>query len=550
MKFKNLQIHLIAIFAIAGGFTLHAQNYQLEMVKDINPNGHSWPYGMTEYNGKLYFEAYEANSGYELWVTDGTTSGTTIVKDINPNGSSSPSRFTLYNNKLYFRADDGTNGNELWQTDGTGTGTILFKDINTSPSVNNGSSDPYAFTVYNNHLYFRAFNSTNGTELWVTDGTTAGTIMLKDINPGNSSGVSAIYIDYAEYNGKLYFAADDGTNGRELWVTDGTSNGTQMLKDINPNGGSDAGGFTEYNGKLYFYASNGTNGRELWVTDGTSSGTQMLKDINPNGNAYPGYFTVYNNELYFSADGGDQQVGRGLWKTDGTTSGTVLVSSLDFQGGAHNPQDLIVFNGILYFSAGDEYDGQELWRSNGTLSGTYQVKNINTANYQGSDPKYFHKYNGRLYFTAIDGTNGRELWQTDGTSTGTVKIQPAIATVNNPLEIVPFFTELNGSLYFSANFDSNGHELWKLTTQNLSTETVEHKNILKAYPNPVNNILNLSSQETINNVLIVDMLGKTVFQNNFNTNELNIDISNLQEGIYFVQVSSGKQMQTIKIIKK
>lgn len=189
-------------------------------------------------------------------------------------------------------------------------------------------------------------------------------------------------------------------------------------------------------------------------------------------------------------------------------------------------------------------------RSNGTLSGTYQVKNINTANYQGSAPKYFHIYDGRLYFTAIDGTNGRELWQTDGTSTGTVKIQPAIATTNNPVGFDPFFTEFNGSLYFSANFDSNGDELWKLTTQNLSTETVEHKNILKAYPNPVNNILNLSSQETINNVLIVDMLGKTVYQNNFNTNELNIDISNLQEGIYFVQVSSGKQLQTIKIIKK
>lgn len=100
--------------------------------------------------------------------------------------------------------------------------------------------------------------------------------MLKDINPTGDS-----YPDFfAEYNGTLYFSARDGSNGYELWTTDGTAAGTQMFKDINP--GSGAGffidpAFTEYNGKLYFIAEDGSNGDELWVTDGTAAGTEKIQ---------------------------------------------------------------------------------------------------------------------------------------------------------------------------------------------------------------------------------------------------------------------------------
>lgn len=124
--------------------------------------------------------------------------------------------------------------------------------------------------------------------------------MVKDINPTGDSNPK----EFMKLNGKLYFSADDGSNGRELWVSDGTSGGTTMVKNINPSGDSNPVRFIELNGKIYFQADNGFNGKELWVTDGTATGTTMVKNINPSGdgNAYP--FLKLNNKIYFSADDG------------------------------------------------------------------------------------------------------------------------------------------------------------------------------------------------------------------------------------------------------
>jgi ELWxxDGT repeat protein len=168
---------------------------------------------------------------------------------------------------------------------------VLVKDIN--PETSNygftSGSSPFNLTEFNDRLYFSASDGENGRELWVSDGTTDGTQLLKDINPGGSdSGFTYNFLgDFTELNDRLYFGANDGENGNELWVSDGTAEGTQLLVDIDPGASSSyPSDFTELNDRLYFGANDGENGRELWVSDGTAEGTQLLKDINPGESSY------------------------------------------------------------------------------------------------------------------------------------------------------------------------------------------------------------------------------------------------------------------------
>ncbi|HRI21982.1 MAG TPA: hypothetical protein PLA68_13565, partial [Panacibacter sp.] len=151
----------------------------------------------------------------------------------------------------------------------------LLKDINPGAS----SSSAIGLIELNGIRYFGA-SSTNGLELWRTDGTTAGTYEVKDIYPGTESGYSSYYP--VKLNNKIYFTGTTAANGSELWSSDGTAAGTQMVADINPGTtGSNIFQMTVYNNKVYFVTDHPTYGSELWGTDGTAAGTQIVKDINP-----------------------------------------------------------------------------------------------------------------------------------------------------------------------------------------------------------------------------------------------------------------------------
>ena len=142
-------------------------------------------------------------------------------------------------------------------------------------------------------------------ELWKSDGTAAGTVLVKDISPGSAGSIPN---NLTNVNGTLFFAADDGTNGTELWKSDGTAAGTVLVKDIRPScsGSSYPGYLTNVNGTLFFAADDGTHGRELWKSDGTAAGTVLVKDINPGigTDSYPTDLTNVNGTLFFTADDG------------------------------------------------------------------------------------------------------------------------------------------------------------------------------------------------------------------------------------------------------
>jgi ELWxxDGT repeat protein len=236
----------------------------------------------------LYFSASSEDTGRELWKSDGTEGGTVLVKDIHPTSSSDPEYLTVLGSTLYFVANNGTNGSELWKSNGTEAGTVLVKNIRPYYDVLNADqgSGPEYLTAVGNTLYFSANNDDTGTELWKSNGTSEGTVRVKDIQLGSSNGDPRFL---TVLGSTLYFAANDGTSGRELWKSDGTEDGTVRVKDIRS--GSSSGSPMHLSASastLFFRADDGTVGVELWkltiasVTDSpppTSSGSVYVAPV-------------------------------------------------------------------------------------------------------------------------------------------------------------------------------------------------------------------------------------------------------------------------------
>ncbi|HRX87488.1 MAG TPA: hypothetical protein P5572_20880, partial [Phycisphaerae bacterium] len=395
------------------------------LVKNINPTGDSFAFNLTPYNGALYFNADDGTHGSELWRSDGTTAGTQMVTELRPGlDGGFPANFREFNGRLYFSGNDGVHGNELWSTDGTAVGTTFVADTWAGPS----SGNPEYFTPVGDRMFMRAMNDF-GIELWTSDGTAANTAMVKDIHIGDWSLPSGL----TELNGKVIFSADDSYDpnygyDRELFISDGTEAGTYRIKDINPGpAASIPSTFTPLGNKVFFQANDGVNGIELWATDGTAAGTTLFKDLNPAGSGVPQNLTRIASSIYFIGNNGTD--GDELWMTDGTVAGTQQVKDIN-PTGSSTPLDFTEFNGQVAFTADDGVHGIELWMSDGTDAGTHMVKDINPG--PGiSSPLELTVKDDEMFFVAIEpanpdfGTVLTALWKTDGTEAGTVKIWDA-----------------------------------------------------------------------------------------------------------------------------
>jgi ELWxxDGT repeat protein len=187
----------------------------------------------------------------------------------------------------------------LWKSDGSAAGTVLVKDIRGGSS----ESTPGQLTALGSSLLLAANDGTTGLELWRSDGTDAGTTLVADLHPGSASSAPKSFA--AAGGGIVLFVADDGTRGSELWRTDGTPAGTALVADLLPGPGSSSpASLLAVDGVVYFAATDGSHGRELWRSDGSAGGTWLVEDLAPgSASSSPAELALSGGRLYFSANG-------------------------------------------------------------------------------------------------------------------------------------------------------------------------------------------------------------------------------------------------------
>jgi ELWxxDGT repeat protein len=435
----------------------------------------------------IFTASVTGDSNISVWRSDGTAAGTFQVSSVVPATNQNPIFLgSGVPGTLLFFVPVG-DGNELWATDGTVAGTVRIAPVGALAAT---------FLEAGGHYYFQSGGST--AQFWRTDGTVNSTHLVTGLPPnenvtiaaGNSTTVymfnrnasgsgGGIYrydpasstvtllsalpngTDYLVFaQNKLYFDSDDGTHGLEPWVSDGTSAGTMLLKNIAPenqNQASSPADFTSYRGQLYFTADDGMTGREVWHSDGSASGTQELIDANAgSAGSFPSDLFVANGSLYFFAT--DASGVSHLWRSDGTTAGTAPLAAVSAAHGVGQAGDCdskgVVMGGSIYFPGYDSVNGAQLWKTDGTASGTSRVSSV--APLGGPFRICYLIAQGNLLYFQSGAADAENLWISDGTSAGTVQI--ALPTSGGLM--AHEFTSLNNALYFVAVGTDAFYQLW------------------------------------------------------------------------------------------
>jgi len=481
------------------------------LVKDIHAgSGPSWPLTVPQglYGGLLYIVAYTPALGGELWVTDGTQLGTTLVKELVPGAADADIRFQgAVGGKLLFAATKSVanHGRELYQYDGTAV--TLLKDLAPGKKYIDGvaqdafSSSPTGSAIFGNRMLLSATLPSGDDALWSTDGTASGTVLVTQMEHLAGSGAFELpgSITVLSPSLALYAGATPAT-GVELHKTDGTPAGSGLVKDLSPGQipiGTSANGTLVTSGEDLYVSTNyglptqqlsclsgvhglteftppgssavGDNLRTDWLngeelvtfqvmldstsaiselpyrTDGTSAGTVELLTL-PNKMLAARVLGSTSAGLFLAAD--TPQYGNELWLTDGTTGGTHLVRDLALGATpSGNPLPGVTLNDRLLFSASDLTHKRALFSSDGTVAGTQLIMSFDPS--WNTAISFLAIHDGRALFMASDGVNGRELWASDGTTAGTVMLGDLTpgAQGSSIGSLVPFA----GELYFFSN---------------------------------------------------------------------------------------------------
>ena len=504
---------------------------QISLVKDLNPgtNNSTFDYSFT-FKNKLYSEAVFDRKRRAI-ASDGTEVGTKVITyEAPPLFGTTPITTELeeYTN-FYLTTNDSlyiATGKSLLITDGN-----VNKVVNPDKDLYNNFKSMTDLALFKGDIYFSAdYRVTTptfqnfGQSLFKYNGKSI--TKVKDVLSG-SSFFNRSKISNSNY---LFFVGFTPETGNELWRSDGTEAGTVLVKDIREGNKGGINSALEhaivFNDILYFAAESDTSiGEELWRSDGTETGTYMVKNISETNfpDSEPAQFVIYNNQLYFFAKSRGEKSGEhqkyDLWKTDGTEDGTIKIKEIGARIGDGGFQDgkVILFKEEIFFKGGGK-----LWKSDGTEDGTMVIADANTV-FNAEDALAI--YNNELFFV-----NGSSLWKTDGNENNLTNI------TNDDFSRIRGVFSTSTHVFFMGTKEETGAELYSYADATASTKDQALNEVGLNFYNKQLHISNLTSSKST--LSIYNMLGKRVSQKTFSSNGNTFVDLNLKQGIYMVNIKT------------
>ncbi len=444
---------------------------------------------------RLLFEASEESSGTELWVSDTTNNGTRLLSDLAPGRDSSAFFMwgTVGRTAVFLHGRNG-GPSELWRSDGTVAGT--FPLYGESRLEGCSFRDLPEAVQAGGEVFFLAAADPVQCGLWKTDGTIAGTRLIEDIGAQARTLVAAGPRVFFFSEGGLWTGDDKGAvllrsfstepqaprrlqasgsriaftaqaaegEGEELWLSDGTVDGTRALTrffEPFPFGfSSDSEVFflKTIGNTLYFTADDGT-GVDLWRSDGPGAIARRMTDFiadRPFGEGLEAdRIARIGDRLIFIASEEGHAEGR-LWVSGGTPESTVPLDGCPDGCPRFIFSPLIQLGDRILFEAFGSNGFDVIWKTDGTATGTERLADFGWAQFQ--TPVLFR---GRVFFIGPGRDFGQALWKTDGTVAGTVRVaelgQDPFEDFE-PLEFSPVF--MDGRMFFVAESDEETHQIW------------------------------------------------------------------------------------------
>jgi ELWxxDGT repeat protein len=353
--------------------------------------------------------------------------------------------------RVFFSDSSTENGGELWVTDGTPAGTHLVVDL--VPGAE--GSHPQGLTVFRGRLYFNARTSGTGAELWSTDGTAAGTQLVADIYAGATSSFPSYLVVAGD---RLYFSALDAAHGSELWAYDGTA-APALVMDIIPGVSSSSPyNLTALGDRVVYAAFTSPQVVKPFVSGPGVPGAHRLDPLAADVDLMDHEFSVLGDRVVFAAGVG--ATGHELWVSRGQAGDAHLLKDIDPGLVGSDPTGFRTFGALVLFAAGTAGAGRELWATDGTEQGTQLVRDINPGSGASGNPGDLTVLGAQVVFTADDGVHGRELWVTRGTAGSTHLVADSYA---GPARGVTFglygAIPVAGQLLY-AGTDARGTEPW------------------------------------------------------------------------------------------